>query len=230
MATENTLEAFRAAQAIGYCYIEIDVQLTRDNVVVVFHDSTLNRLAGRPDYISDLTWAEIKDIELRGGGTIPRLDEVLEQFPDLKFNIDPKTSRAVSPLASILQNTESVDRVCVGSFSSSRVRAMQRLVGPDLCTSPGWSAIPWVLVRAILAPRRPSRYACVQIPNILRARRLAKWFVQRIQQAGLQVHLWTPNTEQELQQAISIGVDGIITDEIELLQRVLESKPITSSK
>ncbi len=228
LATENTIDAFRLAKAAGYTYIETDIQLSQDGVVVVFHDSTLNRLTGNPDYISDLTWAELKDVQLRGGGTIPRLDEVLQQFPNLKFNIDPKADRAVVPLAKIITQANAVDRVCVASFSGSRVKKIQRLLGPELCTAPGVAATFWLVLRAVFTTRSQLRYACIQVPNLFRPNRIGKWLVRRIQESGTQVHVWTPNSVDQITRALDVGVDGIITDEIELLQDLQSNHPRTT--
>jgi glycerophosphoryl diester phosphodiesterase len=59
---ENTLQALASAVELGLRHLEFDVQLTSDNVPVVFHDSTLERVADRPDSIHDLTWAQLAEI------------------------------------------------------------------------------------------------------------------------------------------------------------------------
>ena len=75
---ENSLSAFRAAAAHGFA-IELDVQLSRDGVVMVFHDYTLERMCGREERLGDLTAEELRRIPLKGGKNdfIPTLSEVL---------------------------------------------------------------------------------------------------------------------------------------------------------
>jgi len=75
---ENTLQAFEAAIAAGADFIETDPRLTRDGVVVCFHDPTLQRRAGRPDAIADTDFNALRGIALEGGGRVPALEEVLD--------------------------------------------------------------------------------------------------------------------------------------------------------
>ncbi len=76
-APENSLAAFQAAARQGYG-IELVVRRTADNQLVVFHDSTLDRLCGRPGQIEKMNWAELKDLRLAGSReTIPLLSQVL---------------------------------------------------------------------------------------------------------------------------------------------------------
>ena len=77
-APENSMEAFRKAAKCGYG-IEMDVRLTKDMVPVVFHDKNLTRMCGRPELVSDLTYAQLKDITLaESAETIPLFEEVLK--------------------------------------------------------------------------------------------------------------------------------------------------------
>ena len=85
--TENTLEAFEYSSNLGFIFIETDVQSTKDGHVVIFHDSTLKRMAGIDKRIKDLTLNELKEIELINGGRVPLLSEALDSFPDLRFNL-----------------------------------------------------------------------------------------------------------------------------------------------
>src|SRR2546426_10500886 len=102
-APENTLEAFGAAVALGYRYLETDAHLTRDGVVVAFHDPRLAKVADRSGAIADLSIAEVeaagadyafstdggRNFPFRGRGVrVPRLDEVLLRWPEARVNID----------------------------------------------------------------------------------------------------------------------------------------------
>ena len=94
-ATENTLEAFQHASDIGFVFMETDVQATLDGEVVIFHDSNLERVAGINKKVSQLSYKEIKKIDLKRGGRIPSLRDLISSFPNLRFNIDIKTKKAV---------------------------------------------------------------------------------------------------------------------------------------
>ena len=100
--TENTLEAFQDAVNLGYEYIETDLRMTKDGEVVTFHDESIYRVSGEHKNISDLTYEELKNIPLKKGGHISRLSEVMEQFPDTKFNVDLKINGLVNKVAKII--------------------------------------------------------------------------------------------------------------------------------
>src|SRR5690349_16227590 len=86
--TENTAAAFERAVQLGYRYIETDVHATADGVAVVFHDHTLARLAGRPERIQALPWARLSRIRVDGQPLVPRLADVLDAWPGVRFNLD----------------------------------------------------------------------------------------------------------------------------------------------
>ena len=87
---ENTWESFGHAHDLGYRYMETDVHSTRDGVVVTFHDPDLQRTAGRSGVLRDMSWAELSEVRLSGGERIPRLDELMAAWPDVRWNIDAK--------------------------------------------------------------------------------------------------------------------------------------------
>ena len=91
VADENTLESFQLALAAGADYLETDIQVTKDKIPVLFHDTDLKRLVGKKTLIADLTLSELKQIRLPHSGQIPTLAEALTRFPEAKFNLDLKT-------------------------------------------------------------------------------------------------------------------------------------------
>ena len=131
-ATENTLEAFKYASDMGFIFMETDIQGTKDGEIVVFHDYDLSRMAGINKKIEDLTFSEVKKIELIGGGRIPSLDELLSTFPQLRFNIDFKTENSIESGVNIILNHNALNRVCLASFSTSRLNKIRKLAGPNL--------------------------------------------------------------------------------------------------
>jgi len=80
---ENSLRAFQHAVDLGYRYLETDLHATSDGVVVAFHDHRLDRVTDRTGAIAELPWSEVQKARINGHEPIPRLDELLEQFPDV---------------------------------------------------------------------------------------------------------------------------------------------------
>ena len=225
MAPENTLAAFTAAVASGYTHLETDVHLTSDGVLVAFHDDTLDRVAGHEARIRDLTVAEVQDVEIGAGHRIPRMEELFEAFPDSYFNIDPKSDEAVEPLAELIERFGAVDRVCIGSFSDSRISRARALLGDRLCTSPGPNGALKVVAAAVLWPRWSSPYGCLQIPVEAYGMRLDRsWLIGRIQRLGMQVHFWTINEAREMERLLDAGADALITDATDVLVEVLAAR------
>jgi glycerophosphoryl diester phosphodiesterase len=132
-APENSWRAFEHAVGLGYGYLETDVQATADGVLIAFHDRTLDRVTGQPGRVCRLTLKEIAGARIGGTEPIPVLEDVLGAWPDVRFNIDVKDAPAVAPLARVLRRTSAWDRVCVVSFSASRLRATRRALDRPVC-------------------------------------------------------------------------------------------------
>src|SRR3954469_5174807 len=118
---ENTTTAFAHAVSLGYRYLETDVHLTRDGVLVAFHDALLNRVAGVTGSVGGLDSAELAGVRVGGTEPVPGLVSLVAAFPEARFNIDLKAGGAVGPLAELVRTHGLHDRVLVGSFSGRRL-------------------------------------------------------------------------------------------------------------
>ena len=222
---ENTLEAFAHAAALGYRYIETDVQVTRDGVPVVFHDDTLRRIMDAPGRISESTYADLARLRTPGGAAIPRLKDALAAFPGIRFNIEPKTDAAVEPLAEVIRRCDALARVCIGCFDDRRTARLRALLGPGLCWSPGRPGVARFWAAAHRIPVRPPDAPCVQVP-------LSVWGVPLVTRRmlafaharGVQIHVWTIDDAPTMERLLDRGVDGIMTDRPSLLRSVLERR------
>lgn len=217
-APENTIAAFRHAVDLGYRYLETDVQVTADGVVVVFHDDDLRRIGGRPGVIGELPWRDIESARVHGTEPIPKLDDVLEDFPDVRFNIDCKRPAAAGPLAAAIRRHDALDRVCLASFSDRTVRDLRRELGDRACTSAGTGELAalWLLGRpagAALAAQIPERRGWIPV--------LTSRLLRNAHRHGIVVHVWTANEPEDMRRLLELGVDGIMTDRPAVLRDVL---------
>jgi glycerophosphoryl diester phosphodiesterase len=216
-APENTMRAFSAAVILGYRYLETDVRVTADGLVVVFHDEDLARMCGRPGRISELSAAEIATARVAGTEPIPTLHELLDAWPDVRINIDCKSDDAIEPLADVITEHAALDRVCLSSFSDRRIRALRRRLGRRLCTSAATLELAALKLFGFaaggLAAQVPVRHRGVTVVN---AR-----FVRRSRRRGLPVHVWTIDDASEMHRLFDLGVDGIMTDRPAVLRDVL---------
>jgi glycerophosphoryl diester phosphodiesterase len=132
-APENSWRAFEHAVGLGYGYLETDVQATLDGALVAFHDRTLDRMTGRPGRIARMNHRDLATALINGTEPIPLLEDLLGAWPDVRFNVDLKDAPAIEPLAAVLRRTGAWDRVCVTSFSASRLRAARRVLDRQVC-------------------------------------------------------------------------------------------------
>ncbi len=149
------MPAFAAAVALGYRYLETDVQVTSDGVLLAFHDDDLCRTCGRPGLISELPWTEVETARVDGKEPIPLFEDVIGTFPQARINVDAKSDAGVAPLIEVIRRTGSLDRVCVGSFSDKRL-AEVRGARTELCTSMG----PIEVARWLAASFLPGGIGC----------------------------------------------------------------------
>jgi putative hemolysin len=137
------------AHDLGYRYIETDIRATADGVAVVIHDNTLSRVFGHPGRIHDLRWADLQSLRVAGAAAVPRLDEVLGAWPQVRLNLDAKSDHAVAPMIAAVRRLGAEHRVLLASFSDARLARMRRIVGPQVASSLGaravaglWAAVP----------------------------------------------------------------------------------------
>jgi glycerophosphoryl diester phosphodiesterase len=219
---ENSLHAFQNAVDLGYRYLETDLHATSDGVVIAFHDDRLDRVTDRTGVIAELPWSEVSKAKINGHEPIPRLDELLEHFPETRFNLDIKAEGGLEPAAKVLRAANAIDRICVSSFSQSRVRRIRKLLGPRLCTGYGeWEIalirfLPFALNAAGACLQIPERYGALHV--------LTPGLVKRAHSRGKQVHVWTIDDPDAMHRLLDAGVDGIITDRTDLLRDVLKER------
>jgi glycerophosphoryl diester phosphodiesterase len=224
---ENTAAAFGRAVDEGVRYLETDVHATADGVLVAFHDTLLDRVTDRRGRIGDLTWAEVSRARIGGREPVPRMDDLLADFPEAFFNIDAKSDAAVAPLAALLERTRAVDRVCLASFSDGRLHALRRRLGPAVALSLGTRQVTRLVARACHLPvpvRFPGAIAA-QVPVRMKGVPVATpGFIRAAQRRGLEVHVWTIDDETEMGRLLDLGVDGLVTDRPDVLLGVLRRR------
>jgi len=203
------MRAFEQAVGLGYRYLETDVHVTADGVVVAFHDDDLARTCGRPGRISDLPFADVEAARVDGTETIPTLRDLLDAFPDVRLNIDCKSDAAVGPLADEIAKHGVLDRVCLASFSDARIRSLRRRLGVGLCTAAATRelAVLWATGRNLGDAK------AAQVPVRQRGMTVVtERFIRRAHHAQVAVHVWTIDDPAEMHRLLDLGVDGIMTD------------------
>ena len=221
-ATENTIQSFNDAIACGADYIETDVQATKDDEVVVFHDENLWRILGIKKRISDVTFDELRLLANDKGVQLPRLEEVLASLPTARLNIDIKSIAAAKETARLIHKFDAADRVLVSSFSAKRRRAALEAL-PGAATSADSARVLLLRIGLALNSNRLITNALhgldsVQIPTRLGPIRLdCRELIETCHDHGVEVHYWTINDLAEAKRLRLLGADGIVTDRCKLM-------------
>ena len=225
---ENTMPAFAGAVDIGFKYLETDTHCTQDGMLIAFHDEHLDRLTNQNGKISELDYDVVRRAQVNGLEAIPRLDDLIQSFPQTRFNIDLKTDSTVKPFIDLVQKLKCIDRICVGAFSDKRVKAVKEAL-PNVCTSLGpvnvcraklaSYGVPFLKIEGQCA-QIPKRWGQITLPNTR--------FIRAMKQRGIQTHVWTVNDEREMTRLLEFGVEGIMTDREGVLKQVLKAKGVWS--
>lgn len=223
---ENSMAAFGRAVGLGYRYLETDVHATADGVALAFHDRTLDRVTDRRGRVAQLPWDTVARARIGGVEPIPRLEDLLAAWPDIRFNLDVKHPSAVGPLVAAVTRTGTLDRVCVASFSRRRLAAVRRELGPELCTAlttVGVTRLRAAAVHPLAYPLAPRNVPCAQVParvgpvTVVTAR-----LVRLAHSRGQRVHVWTVDQADRMHALLDLGVDGLMSDDIVTLRDVLQ--------
>jgi glycerophosphoryl diester phosphodiesterase len=228
LGKENTLHGFHQAVSLGYRYLETDLQATKDGLLVCFHDETLDRMAGLSGRVSDYTADELKNVTI-GGEPIPFFTEVVEVFPQTRFNVDLKTNDCVLPLVAMLDSYNLADRILVDSFSQQRISAFRQLSSPRIPTAMAPLGVAWTALVPYLSGVVSSPGVALQVPvrnNIgpFNLQVISPEVIDRVHALGKVIHAWTINDAHEMNVLIDWGIDGIITDRPDVLKEILISR------
>lgn len=212
---ENTMAAFRRALEIGADRIELDVQLTRDGQVVVFHDATLERTTNGEGLLSSHTWEELAGLDAglwkgpeHRNEPIPRLDEVLRWSTSrMPLNVELKVkgvgARAlVQATVALVRKHEAAEETLFSSFDPAAVTEVVQLC-PE-------SEV------ALLWGRREPPLELLEATGAkalhLAERLLTPALATETRNRGLGLRVYTINTEECLHHVLDLGAMGIITD------------------
>lgn len=234
---ENTMPAFQGAFDLGYRYFETDVRISRDGVVVVFHDKTLDRTTNGTGLVSDWLFEDLRHLDaawsfgaedgypLRGTGVgISSLDELFATFPEVHLNIDLKGKGLEWPVAEIIGDHGRQNRTLIGSFVDRRIARFRRVTAGAVATSAGPSAVSamWTASRRGRTIERP--VVAYQVPYNYRSLKVDQKYVDAIHSSGAQIHCWTVDEATEIRRLLDMGVDGIVTDRLDILNDVMRER------
>ncbi len=246
---ENTMLAFKKAIEYGADGIETDVQLSKNGVPVIMHDETLDRTTDGIGFLKNYTFEELKKFKTKSVGSaalrkkelkqnynseeieyfkknkgeeIPSLKELLELVAssDLKvLNLELKNSileyeGMEEKVLDMIEEYELKDRIIISSFnhmSLVKIRKMDKDIILGALTDSTLANVPKYLNDIGVQCYHPF------FPSILN-----KDYNKEIREAGIKINPYTVNTEEEMKMVVEAGTDSIITNEVELFNRIVQ--------
>lgn len=207
--------------------METDVRATADGIAVLAHDKTLKRVFGDRRKISEISLAELRLLKPLAGGHVATLAEALLKFPQARFNLDIKESAAITPTVVTIEEHSAHQRVLVSSFSNRRRLRALRMFSQSVATSASASVIVRAYVYNQLGLAMDTilqGIGAVQIPTKMYGMNFKdSWFIRNVQETKTLVHFWTINSEEEINDLLELGADGIVTDETELAVKCVDN-------
>ena len=226
---ENSLLAFEKAVEMGCDAYEIDVQLSRDGEVMVFHDEKLDRTTDGKGFLVEHSYEELKKIKITANNEnnkyplqkIITLAELLTmmQENDIILNLELKNDvidyeGIEKKVCKLLKKYQMLDRVLISSFNHYSLKRFAKLC-PEV-------DLGILYMTTLIKPERYADLLDFEIRSLHpAAKTLNKEVVEGIKAAGYEIYPYTVNEEKELKKMIELGVDGIITDYPDRLKAIL---------
>ncbi len=206
---ENTRLSIQKAIDLGVDQVEIDVHLTRDQHLVVIHDATVDRTTDGQGAVADFTLEEVKRLDAGKGERIPTLQEVIDLVRGkVVLQIELKGPDTAEPVVRTVEQNNIENEVLLTSFVHERLREARQL-NPSLALGALWS--------------NPPADACEQAIDMgaeaihIQYQNIDAQLVQKAHAHGLMIRAWNPDTVEEIQRVIDLGVDAVGSNRPDLL-------------
>lgn len=221
-APENTIAAIESAVSKGADYAEVDVQMTQDGSLILMHDSNCLRTTDVDLEVAEATREELAGLNAAAmmdwpqKEAVPFLEDVLEVARGrIRLNLELKAAGNQEEMARAVVETIETARmgkeVVVTSLNQSVLAEVEKLK-PELRTG-----LIVILTLGDLE-KIPVDFYSMELS------RVNEYRVQKIHDAGKEVHVWTVNSEDDMDSVLSLGVDGLITDQVELVKQILNER------
>jgi glycerophosphoryl diester phosphodiesterase len=234
-STENTIGAFQRAVKVGADGIETDIRLTRDGIVVVYHDQYFGRVEGlasaeRTRLVSDMTYSELSRQALGPAGEdaqgrrVPTLDEVLSGVKTVLLNIEIKRGERFDELVNktivSLKRFPELDRVILEPPDLVTAEKLRAALGPrlKLHINPGYDEnVPYAVSLERVLKFKPHSIS-------VSYKKLSHEIVELAHKAGVEVWVWTVDSSEIAEAMRLLGVDAIKTDRPTMLMELFKIK------
>lgn len=238
---ENTILAFQHATEIGVDIIEFDIHMTKDGHLVVIHDDTVDRTTNGTGAVGSFSLEKLKQLDagysfagLEGnfpyrnqGVTIPTVREVFEQFPSSYMNIEIKAQypNIEETLWELIKEYKLENKVLLSSFNQNIITKFNEVTNGKVAIGGGKKEVTKLVLlqKFFLGNFYYPKVDVIQIPTEANRFNLAdRKLIRRVSNLNMKTLYWTINDEAEMKKLLMLGADGIITDNPDLLIRLMK--------
>ena len=219
IAPENSLKAFQKAIELNADFIEFDLRLSKDREIILMHDENTLDIRGHNRLIYEMTLKELKQLNIGEGEKLATLTELIK-ITKGKIGLLPdiKVPGVTLDLVNTLKKNNLLERTIASCFEVVELLKIKEME-PTL-------KLGYLIPRALTYKRIVRRYVLRASKNEFYAihpnhRVVDREFVELAHDNGLKVNVWTVNEESLMRKLIDLDVDGIMTDDIALLNQVL---------
>ena len=219
IAPGNSLKSFQKKLELNADFIEFDLRLSMDGEIVIFHDENTLNVSGHDGLVNEMTMRELKQLSIGEDEKIPTLPELITIAKGrIKLQPEIKVPGITQDLVSILRKNVLIESSIVSCFEIVELLKIKD-IEPTL-------KIGYLIPRLLTNKRRIKRYLQRAIKNEFHAihpyyKVVDREFVELAHDNGLKVNVWTVNEERMMRKLIDLDVDGIMTDDIALLNKLL---------
>lgn len=248
IAPENSMAAFKKAAGLGVHGFEIDIRLTKDEEIIVFHDEYVDRTTDGAGRVADMTFSELNKLDLgyqfmneehtysyRGQGeSVITLRELFEEFPQMLINIDMKDSPETyegslipSKLWRLIEDVGSQNRVVVTSFYDEQIDRFNLYAQNTVAIGAGENEVrkAYSAYTSQFGHLYHPRADVIQIPIKSGVFPLdGEGFIHFLTKLNVPVHYWTINDTKTMERLLASGAKGIITDRPDIAVQLLAVK------
>ena len=222
IAPENTLKAFQKAIELKADYIEFDVRKTKDDEIVIIHDGHTFRTTGHFGLIKNMNLEELKQLDCGEGETIPTLHELTNlAWGKIRLICEIKATGIAVIIIETIKEADILDTTIISSFKHDILLKFQKLeprikLASLEPTRTGWIK-SWLSRKKLQNEAIKNRFYAINPFFKL----VNRQFVIKAHKNNIRIFPWTVNSDNNIKKLIDIGVDGIITNNISRVRKIL---------
>jgi glycerophosphoryl diester phosphodiesterase len=219
IAPPNTLKAFQKAIELKADYIEFDLHQSKDGEIVIIHDAYILHTNGQKKFIKDMVMKEIKAFDVGEGEKIPTIKELIKIAKgNIGLLCEVKAPNFSKDLIELLKRNNLIKTSILSSFMFDELLEFQRLESN--------LKLGLLIPSVIISSQKLIKYSQKAINNNFYAihpyfKSINEEFIKLAHDNNMRVFVWTVNRESDIRRVLKMGVDGIISDNVKLVKKVL---------